>query len=118
MNQSFVPCSALLKDNFAGYRIGDIASLMDLKGVVELFKFIQVFPYWWISLVAEQWEKKKKKKKSTCNSGDIRDAGLIPGSGRSPGEGHGNPLQWFCQENPMDRGDWKATIHGVTKSGT
>ena len=41
--------------------------------------------------------------------------GLIPGSGRSPGEGNGNPLQYSCLENPMDRGDWWATVHVVTK---
>ena len=45
------------------------------------------------------------------------DRGLIPGLGRSPGGGHGNPLQYSCLENPMDRGAWRATIHGVTKSG-
>ena len=52
-------------------------------------------------------------KESDCNSGDM---GLIPGSRRSPGEGNGNPLQYSCLENPMDRGTWWATIHGVTKS--
>ena len=44
------------------------------------------------------------------------DAGSIPGSGRSPGEGNGNPLQYSCLENPMDRGAWRATDHGVAKS--
>ena len=44
------------------------------------------------------------------------DAGLIPGPGRSPGEGHGNPLQYSCLENPMDRGAWWATVHRVAKS--
>ena len=44
------------------------------------------------------------------------DAGSIPGSGRSPGEGNGNPLQYSCLENPMDRGAWRATVHGVSKS--
>ena len=44
--------------------------------------------------------------------------GSIPGSGRSPGEGNGNALQYFCLENPMDRGAWQATVHGVTKSQT
>ena len=44
-----------------------------------------------------------------------RDAGLIPGSGRSPGGGHGNPLQYSCLENPMDKGAWRAAVHGVTK---
>ena len=46
------------------------------------------------------------------------DAGLIPGSGRSPGEGNGNPLYCSCLENPMDRGAWRAAVHGVTKSRT
>ena len=54
-------------------------------------------------------------KASAYNVGDL---GLIPGLGRSPGEGNGNPLQYSCLENPMDRGDWKATIHGVAKSWT
>ena len=54
-------------------------------------------------------------KESACNEGD---PGLIPGSGRSPGEGNGDPFQYSCLENPMDGGDWQATIHGVTKSQT
>ena len=49
---------------------------------------------------------------------NARDAGSIPGSGRSPGEGQGNPLQYSCPENPMDRGAWWATVHGVSKSQT
>ena len=53
-----------------------------------------------------------------ANAGDIRDVGLIPGSGRSPGGGHGKPLQYSCLENPMDRGAWWATIHRVAKSHT
>jgi len=53
-----------------------------------------------------------------ANAGDARDAGSIPGSGRSPGEGNGNPLQYSCLGNPMDRGAWQATVHGVTKSQT
>ena len=47
---------------------------------------------------------------------DIRDAGSIPESGRSPGEGNANPLQYSCLENSMDRGAWQATVHGVTES--
>ena len=46
------------------------------------------------------------------------DPGSIPGSGRSPGEGNGNPLQYSCLENPMDRGAWQAIVHGVAKSRT
>ena len=49
---------------------------------------------------------------------DVRDTGLIPGSGRSPGAGQGNPPQDFCLENPTDRGAWWATVHRVTKSRT
>ena len=49
-----------------------------------------------------------------ANAGDVRDSGLIPGPGRSPGGGHGNLLQYSCLENPMDRGAWWATVHGVT----
>ena len=53
-----------------------------------------------------------------ANAGDTRNTGLIPGSERSPGEGNGNPLQYSCLENSMDRGAWWATVHGVTKSQT
>ena len=55
-------------------------------------------------------------KESTCNPGAEGDAGSILGSGRFLGGGHGNPLQYSCLENPMDRGTWQATVHGVTKS--
>ena len=54
-------------------------------------------------------------KVSAYNSGD---PGSIPGSGKSPGEGNGNPLQYLCPENPMDRGAWGATVHGVAESYT
>ena len=54
-------------------------------------------------------------KESAYNAGD---PGSIPGSGRSPGEGNGNPLQYSCLENPMDRGAWWATVHGVAKNRT
>ena len=63
------------------------------------------------SLTMAQW----KVKASACNAGDL---GSIPGSGRSPGEGNGNPLQYSCLENPMDVGAWGATVHGVAKSQT
>ena len=54
-------------------------------------------------------------KESACSAGD---PGSIPGSGRSPGEGNGNPLQYYCLENPTDRRTWQAIIYGVTKSRT
>ena len=49
---------------------------------------------------------------------NVGDPGLSPGLGRSPGEGNGNPLQYYCLENPMDRGAWQAAVYGVTKSWT
>ena len=61
-------------------------------------------------------------KESTCQAGDVgsipgsgRSPGLIPGSGRYPEEGNGNPLQYFCLENPMNRGACQATVHGVAE---
>ena len=57
-------------------------------------------------------------KNPPVNAEDIGDKGSIPGSGRSPGRQHGNPLQHSCLEYPMDRGAWWATVHGVTKSQT
>ena len=65
-----------------------------------------------ISLWAFPW---LSGKESTCNSGE---EGLIPGSGRSPGEGNGNLLQYSCLGNPMDRGAWWAIVHGVVKTWT
>ena len=53
-----------------------------------------------------------------ANAGHVRDVGLIPGLGRSPGVGIGNSLQYFCLENPMDRVAWEATVHGATESDT
>ena len=60
---------------------------------------------WWFS-----------SKESVCNVGATRNMSLIPGLARSPGGGHGNSLQYFCLEKPMDRGTWRATVHRVTKS--
>ena len=57
-------------------------------------------------------------KKWPTNAGDPGDKGLIPESGRSPGEGNGNPLQYSCLGNSMDRGAWRATVHRVAKGQT
>ena len=57
-------------------------------------------------------------KNPPVNTEDFRDTGSVPGSGRSPGGGHGNPLQYSCLENPMDRGAWWATVHGISKGQT
>ena len=55
-------------------------------------------------------------KNTPTNAGDARDMGLIPGSGRSPGVGNGNPFQYYRLENSIDRGAWHATVHGIAKS--
>ena len=57
-------------------------------------------------------------KNSPANEGDIRDVGLVPGVGKSPGGGHDNQLQYSCLENSMDTGTWWATVHGVAESDT
>ena len=68
------------------------------------------------SLMAQMVKKKKKKKKNSANLAE--DPSSSPGSGRSPGEGNGNLLQYSCLENSMDRRGWKAIIRGVTESDT
>ena len=57
-------------------------------------------------------------KDPAVSAGEVTDVGSIPGLGRSPGGGHGNPLKCSCLENPMDRGAWRPTVHGVAKSWT
>ena len=68
-----------------------------------------------ILVVARLTQRLKRLPSSACNVGDL---GLIPGLGRFPGEGNGNPLQCSCLENPMDGGAWWATVHGVAESDT
>ena len=63
--------------------------------------------------------KKKKKKKSACNAGEAAGlAGSVPGLGRSPGEGNGNALHFYCLENPTDRGAWWAMVHRIKENWT
>ena len=84
----------------------------DLLGISQADKFGAD----WMDVLSRglpRWEEN-----SCANAADIRDIDSTPGSGRSPGGGHGNPLQYSCLENPVDRGAWRAIIHGVAKSGT
>ena len=78
--------------------------------IVQLVKFFLC-----ISIRPSGFPGGSEVKASACNEGDLSS---IPGSGRSPGEGNGNPLQYSCLENPMDGGAWWATVHGVAKSWT
>ena len=64
-------------------------------------------------LLSPGFDRSSDGKKSAYNAGDL---GSVPGSGRSPGEGNGNPLQYSCLENPMDRGAWQASVHRIAKS--
>ena len=57
-------------------------------------------------------------KNPPANAEDVRDTSSIPGSGISPGEGHGNPFQYSCLKNPVDRGAWRVIVHGIAKSWT
>ena len=66
------------------------------------------------SLLAQSVKNLPAVQEITCSAGDL---GSTPGSGRSPGEGNGNPLQYSCLENPTDRGAWRATVHGVARVG-
>ena len=106
--------------------------VLSLSYILILFTYIS----WWTSIhqkyeevwawyLGETFESGKdtnrlprrlSSKESAHNSGEAEDSGFIPGSGRSPRGRHGNPLQYSCSENPMDRGTWWATIHGVAKS--
>ena len=74
----------------------------------QIYRYI----YTWASQVAVV------VKNLPANAGDIRDTSSIPGSGRSHGGGHDNPLQYSCLENPVDRRTWWATVHGVAKNWT
>ena len=96
-------------------------------GDLNLWDLMQHQELWDTCLVSEfcliMWETPGlpqwlSGKESACTTGATGLAGSIPGSGRSPGGGHGNPLQYSCLENPMDRGDWQATVLGVAKNQT
>ena len=87
-------------------------SLSLLLLVSKYFLYSEIEPE---SLALESFPSSSDGKASACNAGDL---GSIPGSGRSFGEGNGNPFQYSCLEKSMDRGAWQATVHGVAKSQT
>ena len=84
-------------------------ALSPCRGKLPLMQFTQIDGASHMALVV---------KNLPANAGEARDLGLIPGSGRFPGGGHSNPLQYSCLENSMDSGAWQATIHRVTQSRT
>ena len=82
--------------------------LLSVQRIIRWVKYGWINPFWGFPGGSDG-------KESALNAGDL---GSIPGSGRSPGEGNGKSLQYSCLENPMDRGAWRATVHGVLKSQT
>ena len=82
------------------------------------FSLAKMENYWLASLAARGFPGGSVIKNLPTYAGDAGDTGSIPGSGRLPGGGHGNPLQYSCLGNPMDQGAWRATVHGVTKNWT
>ena len=89
-----------------------------LKEREVLHLFFPVSLKWLLGVNKFRLPRWLRGKESSCSAGDPGDTGSIPGSGRSPRGGHGNPLQYLCLENPTDRGDWRATVHRVAKSQT
>ena len=81
-------------------------SLIAIWHIMHRYRYTDILPWWLCG------------KDSTCHAGDTENSGLIPGLGRSPEGRNGNPLQYSCLENPMDRGTWLAIVHGVTESQT
>ena len=94
-----------------------LAGNTDTEQVISGVSVMQEkFRSFWETAIYNVWYPRRfSGNESACN---VVDLGLIPGSGRSPGEGNGKPLQYSCLGNPMDRGAWWATVHGVAKSQT
>ena len=95
---------------------------MEMKEDMNIFLFgsfyclpMIIFLSCFLNILKMMWSGGSDGKEPACNAGDL---GLIPGSWRFPGEGNGNPLQYSCLKNSMDREDWQATVHGVAKSWT
>ena len=89
--------------------------LINLRFLLRCKRLLSLFPLFNTYSHAYCFPGSSEGKESACNA---VNPGSIPGSGRSPGEGNGNPLQYSCLENPMDGGAWWATVHGVAKSWT
>ena len=97
---------------------GNINSDQDMGKVLQTGSSFQSKGKYSIVYLVSGFPNTSVGKESACNAVDTGDGSSIPGSGRCPAEGNGNPLQYSCLENPMDRGAWWATVHGVTKSQT
>ena len=104
-------CNSILKSNL-GFNVCTFWIYIFIKQGGRLRNiFIKKYAFQWLL----RW---LRGKESACNAGVAGDAGSIPGSGRSPGGGNGNLLQYSCLENPVDWGAWRDTVHRVKKSQT
>ena len=92
--------------------------LSTLCVLIHLILMTMLWGYYELAKEYTVYRPPQVEKNPSANEGDIRDVGSIPGSGRSPGGGHGNLLQYSCLENSMDRGDWQATVRRVAQSWT
>ena len=117
-NVSFKTCISLLSFCFDDQSIG-VRRVLKSPTIIVL---LSISPFMSISVCLMYWEISLRRfpggsdgKVSACNAGDL---GSIPGLGRSPGEGNGNPLQYSCLENSVDGEAWWATVYGITKSRT
>ena len=98
-------------------------SLLSLICPSDMIVYVGVYTYishicMYMHIYTRDFPGNSDSKESASNARDPRDLGLIPGLGRFPGKGNGSPLQYSCLEDSMDRGAWRATVHGVTKSQT
>ena len=128
------PCRMLVFQVGVGWKLAQMPSILQSLGEEPpsllsllrfcLFLFIIYHPHYWAAVSKTYTEFLVMRLPRWCvknplaNAGDIRDQGSMPGLGRSPGVGHGNPLQYSCLENPRGREAWRATVHRVTKSQT
>ena len=114
MSDSVQPTRLLCPWNFSGKNIAVVSRFL-LQGIFPTQRSnlcLLSLLHWAGGFSIARW---LSGKESACQAGDT---GLIPGSGRSPGGGNGNPLKYFCLKNPMDRGAWRAKVQGIVKSQT
>ena len=93
-------------------------TLTVLESTAQLFCSVSLFGFVWCFVISWASQVAMVVENLSANAGDERDMDSVPGSGGSPGEGYGNSLQYSWLENPMDRGAWRATVHGVSKNQT
>ena len=107
-----------LKKYYTSDSIGQKQKLPILTNYQFLERFPKIISFYKYLEILMGFPGSSVVKNLLASAGDAKDLGLIPGLGRSPGGGNGNPLQYSCLENSTDRGAWRAIVHGVTKSRT